>query len=313
MSIQRCPNEILDMVFHFLPFQSPDKAPTVVLSAMRTCSRFRAIAERHLIRVVYLRTAKKVTLFASYLTQLVDTGAYGKVQLPIEHMAVFGRYQIPFCKPEKAAEYILPFIISTAAPTLHSLVIFGFNSQWMPEEVDGYYLKNVVQPSVRFPNLQELVLLEQHIISLDREPEQEPLQYCYPQLTSLYTHNGPIESNIFALRALRRLRLDMLERYIRGFCPPSPPVSHIETIIIDVAPHLKTGARSIVRYLDRYDRMIRGYQTFIDSNSNSPESCIVVAKSPKNCRVHVGPVLRAWKDIVQGGPGYWKKEWKPIA
>jgi len=319
MLIQRCPNEVLDMVFQLLPFQSPGNAPGV-WSTMRTCSRFRAIAERHLIRVVCLRSAKRVTLFAAYLTQLINTGAYGNARLPIEHMAVFGKYQIQFydgpqtkSKTEKAAEYILPFIISTAAPTLHSLVIFGFDSQYMPEQVNGQHVANIVQPSVHFPKLQKLVLLEQHTISFTRELEQDSLQYCYPQLTSIYIHNGHIEGDIFALRTLRRVRLDMLDQVNRWSCPTCPSVSHIETIIIDVTPYMKTFAKSCNGYLERYNQTIELYQTFINSNSNSLESYIAVAKSPMNRRVHMGPVLKAWKDIIQGGSGCWTKEWRPTA
>ena len=320
MSIQRCPNEVLDMVFHFLPFQSPDKAPAVVLSTMRTCSRFRAIAERHLIRVVCLQNAKRVNLFAAYLTQLINTGAYGKARLPIEHMAVFGKYQIALfgfprerSEPEKAAEYILPFIISTAAPTLHSLVIFGFDAQRMPEQVNDEDFRNIVQPSVRFPKLQKLILLEQRTISLYRKPEENSLQYCYPKLTALYTHSGPINGDIIALHTLRRLRLDMLDPYCTDACPSCPSGSHIETIIIDATPYTELFARTYIRYKERYIQRVKYYQALVNSASNSLEGCVVVGRSPKNRRVHAGPVLRAWKDIVQGRLGCWEKEWKPIA
>jgi len=135
MSIQRCPNEVLDMVFQLLPFQSPDNAPAAVLSTMLTCPRFYAISKRHLIRVVCFRTAKQVNRFAAYLTQLIDIGTYGKTRLPIEHMAVLRkrRYEDPRkqSKPETAAQSILPIIISTAAPSLRSLVIFGNTSMTM--------------------------------------------------------------------------------------------------------------------------------------------------------------------------------------
>ena len=315
MSIQRCPNEVLDMVFQLLPFQSPDNAPAVVLSTMLTCPRFCAIAKRHLIRVVCFRTAKRVNLFAAYLTQLVDTGAYGKARLPIEYMAVLGKYRIPRyelprkqSKPEKAAESILPFIISTAAPSLHSLVIFGIDSQYMPDNDE--YVKDMVQSSVRFPKLQKLILLEQQIISLDRELGQDPLQHCYPQLTSLYIHTGHAKGDVLALRTLRRLRLDMLDQF-QNSCPSPPSVSHLETIIIDTLPYMKSVARYCVGYLGRYHTRIKSYHTFIESNSNSLNGGVVVAKSAKNRRVHTGSILGVWKDIVQGGSGCWEKEWKP--
>src|SRR5260370_1688607 len=132
MSIQNCPDEVLDLVFQLLPFQSPESGPAMLLPIMLSCSRFCAIAERHLIRIICLPTAEKVNPFAAYLTQLIDTGTYGKARLPIEHLAVFGKYQIPRGRPcrnisdaEKAAERILPSIISTAAPTLRSLLAFA--------------------------------------------------------------------------------------------------------------------------------------------------------------------------------------------
>jgi len=77
MSIQHCPDEVLDMIFQLLPFQSPDKAPTTLLHTLLTCRRFCAIAKRHLIRVVCLESAERVNLFAAYLTQLTDPGASG--------------------------------------------------------------------------------------------------------------------------------------------------------------------------------------------------------------------------------------------
>src|SRR5258708_29185832 len=115
---------------------------------MRSWWRFCAIAKRHLIRIICLPTAEKVNLFAAYLTQLIDTGTYGKARLPIEHLAVFGKYQIPRGRPwrniseaEKAAEHILPSIISTIAPTLRSLVIFGVGSGGLPrKQVNGEYI-----------------------------------------------------------------------------------------------------------------------------------------------------------------------------
>ena len=76
MSIQHCPDEVLDMIFQLLPFQSPDKAPTTLLPTLLTCRRFCAIAKYHLIRVVCLESVERVNLFAAYLTQLTSAGVY---------------------------------------------------------------------------------------------------------------------------------------------------------------------------------------------------------------------------------------------
>ena len=314
MSIQGCPDEVLDMVFQLLPFQSPENGPAVLLRTMLTCSRFSAIAKRHLIRVVCLQTAERVNLFAAYLTQSIDTSAYGTALLPIEHMAVFGKYQIPRSRPwrnaseaEKAAEHILPFIISTAAPSLCFLAIFGFDSRSIREEVGGRYVRNIVKPSVRFPKLQKLILLEQHIIRLDREEEDNEgsPQYCYPQLTSLYTHNAFVANEAFALRTLLELRLQIFAA-CGVFHPPSPPIVHAKTIIIDAPPYDTYTGAGCIRYHQThsmYDEKIESYHAFVKANSSSPESTVVVAQ---DFRVRPESVLDAWKDIVQGGPGCWK-------
>jgi hypothetical protein len=315
MSIQRCPNEVLDMVFQLLPYQSTDKAPAVLLSTMLTCSRFCTIAKRHLTRVICLQTAERVNLFAAYVTQLVNTG---QAQISVEHMAVFGKYQIPRGRPwrnpseaEEAAEYILPFILSTVAPSLHSLVIFGFDS---PPELG--YAKNVVESSVCFQNLQNLILLEQRTISLGREPEDDsPYTTLCPRLTSLYTHNGGINDNFLGLRTLRNLRLDMLGG---GLASPGPSalIPHIEAIIIDAPPYkenIVSGCRAFQQTRERYRAKIESYHAFVTSNSTSPSGCVVVAKSSEDLRVRIGSVLRAWKDIVQGGSGCWERGWKPTA
>lgn len=175
MSIQTCPNELLDLVFQHLPLESPDNAPAVVLSTMLTCSRFYAIAKRHLLRVVCLQNVDRINLFATYLTQLVNTGAYGEAQYPIEHMAVVraprGRFRRQRSEEEEAAEYVVPFIISTAAPSLHSLAIFGYFCENMPERLNGRFVQTIVQSSTRFQKLQSLILLEQSVVSLHREVE----------------------------------------------------------------------------------------------------------------------------------------------
>ena len=319
MSIQSCPNELLDLVFQHLPFQSPDNASAVVLSTMLTCSRFCAIAKRHLLRVICLQNVDRVNLFAAYLTQLINAGQYGEAQYPIEHMAVVREYEAPRGRPgrhkseeEKAAEFILPSIISTAAPSLHSLVIFGYYCQNMPEKVDGRFVKNIVQSSVRFQKLQSLILLEQYVVSLDREEEQTSLQRCYPQLTSLHTDFDDANDAVLALRTLRALRLRAPDGRLAP-CYPSPSDPRMVTITIDAPCHEGSFARGCCVYLqtrDHYRATIKGYHTFIKSNSNSPESRIVITKSFKD---PVGSILRAWKDIVQGGSGCWGKEWEPAA
>ena len=309
MSIQHCPDEILDIIFQLLPVQSPDKAPAVLLPTILTCSRFYAIAKCHLIRVVCLQTPHRVKLFAAYLTQLTDTGAYGKAVLPIAHMAVFGTYRISrgdyqwaTREIERVAGRTLPFIISTAAPSLRSLTVFGFDSHY--GKVDGRLVRITVEPSVCFPKLQRLVLLEQHIITLHRGKGQNDYSpsHCYPQLTSLYTNSRNVNNDVLALRTLCELRLDMLNA--RGFDFLSTPNRHIETIIIDSPPYPGQPSTGRVQTRSAYNEKIESYRAFIKANSSSPESSVVVAQG---LRVRPEFVLEVWKDIVQGGSGCWKK------
>jgi hypothetical protein len=313
MSIHHCPDEVLDMVFELLPFQSPDKVPAALLPTMLTCSRFCAIAKRHLIRIVCLHTAEEVNAFAAYLTQLIDTGTYGKVLLPIEHMAVFGKYRVPqfwawrptsrrnASEAEEAAEDILPFVISTAAPSIRSLAIFGFDSRSTLER-PGPSVNSVVKYRLCFPKLQRLILLEQHVIWLDGGSGE-----CrYPQLTSLYTHTRNVDG-IFALCTLREIRLDML-RVREALSPPSAPTHHVETIIIDAPPYQSSissgGCIRTHQPRSTYDEKIENYRAFVKANSSSPQSAVVIAQ---DLRVHAETVLDGWKDTVQGGPGCWKK------
>ena len=322
MSIQRCPNEVLNMIFQLLPFQSPDNAPTTLLPTLLTCRRFCVIARRHLIRVVCLQSAERVNLFAAYLTQLTsagvynNAGAYGSGLLPIEHMAAFGNYQPRQgrrwrneSEAQRAAESILPFIISIAAPSLRSLTIFGFGSRYTPSEVDGQHVNNIVKSSVRFPKLQLLVLLEQHIISLHRTETQNN-GYRFPRLTSLYTHKGCINDDVLALHTLRELRLHMLRASLDSYLPSSPNL-HIETIIIDAPPYQSSIGSGCIRWhqtRSKYQENIESYHAYVKASSSSSEGSVVVAEA---VRVRPKLVLGAWKDIIQGGSGYWKKGWEP--
>jgi len=312
MSIQHCPDEILDMIFQLLPFQSPDKAPAVLLPTILTCSRFCAIAKRHLIRVVCLQTAQRVNLFAVYLVHLTDAGAYGKALLPIEHMAVFGKHQTPrgrFLRnasaAEKAAECVLRFIISVAAPSLRSLTVFGFASRY--KEVDGQLVETIVKPSICFPKLQRLILLEQRIISFNRRegPQEGSLSHCFPQLMSLYTHRRRLSDDVLALRTLRELRFDTLGATVSNL--PSSQIPHIETIIIDAPRYESSVGSGCIRWHQTqlaYNEKIESYRAFIKAISSSPESSVVITRGD---RIHPEFVSDAWKDTVQGGSGCWKK------
>ncbi len=293
MSIQHCPGEILDTIFQFLPIQSPGKAPAALLSTILTCSRFCAIAKCHLIRVVCLQTAESVILFAAYLSKLTRTGAYGKALLPTVHMAVFGKRRITYgdstSGPEYDAARILPFIIRIAAPSLRSLTVFGFKSQIRKLACEPFTFE--LNPSICFPNLQRLVLLHQHLITLHRRVGQneDDLSHCYPQLTSLHTHSDNVNNDVLALRTLRELRVDIL--HARDFNLPSPPILHLGTIIIDSRADSRLDQTRSVHH--------EGIDKFIEANSSSLKCTVVVAQED-DC-VHPDFVLHVWEDIVQGG------------
>jgi hypothetical protein len=94
MMIQGCPVEVLDKIFEYTAYSDPENAQATLCSLMLTCSHFRTIAKRHFIRIVCLPNAEKVIAFAGYLKQVVESGDYGNGVLPIQHLAVAGKYRI---------------------------------------------------------------------------------------------------------------------------------------------------------------------------------------------------------------------------
>jgi hypothetical protein len=89
-----------------------------------------------------------------------------------------------------------------------------------------------VQYSVRFPKLQRLIPLRQHIINPDckhKQNESSP-QHRFPQLISLYTHYRYVGEGVIASHTLRELRLDVLEARWASHLP-FPSIPHIEAII----------------------------------------------------------------------------------
>ena len=114
---------------------------------------------------------------------------------------------------------------------------------------------------------------------------------------SLYINNELAKDDVLALCTLHRLRLDMF-----GWdhsCPSPPSGFLLETIIIDVLPRVMSFARYCGDgHLERRNRKIERCRTFVNSNSNSLDGGVVVAKS---CVRQMGSVLGAWRDIVQGG------------
>ena len=225
--------------------------------------------------------------------------------LPIEHLAACGNYipqgsysRSPEREAQRAAELILPFIISIAAPSIRSLTIFGFISQ-VTREVDGRRVENIVESSVRFPKLQWLVLLDQNII----RPYHGQVGYRFPRLTSLYTDRDCIGHDLLALDTLREFRLDMLRSSYKTSVSFLQDL-RVETFIIDATPHhyFWGGTQSM------HQEWVESFHEFVKASSSSSESSVIVAKA--TC-IRPKLVLGAWGDIVQGGSGYWKKGWRP--
>ena len=177
-----------------MTYLDPENAQAVLCSLMRICSHFRVIAKRHFIRIVCLPNARKVNAFTGYLIQVVESGGYGTRVLPIQHLAVAGKYRLPrgrLYQPRTAAEVEAesypPWIITIPSPSLLTLTIVGVDS---PKEVEGVGKKNkrVVSDMVKFPQLRALVALDQQLIRLnsDRSGDNTPDIPNYPNLHKLY-------------------------------------------------------------------------------------------------------------------------------
>ena len=327
MMVQGCPVEVLDHIFEYTIYLDPENAQATLCSLMLTCSHFRTIAKRHFIHIVYLPNAEKVNVFASYLKQMVESGEYGKDMLPIQHLAVMGEYRIPrrrsfrsWSDAEVEAERIVPFIITTAAPSLLTLTIFGVDSNIVDVDTrEDFHNEMPLVPKVTtFPKLRDLIALEQHVIPVvllddDGNPDKRACQLKCPSLRRLYIPGYVGLSLPSALLPyLEYLRLEMLDQGYDG--PSREGVAHVRSLIIDIprySPFIVRGCFGYPQSRDEYDSKISKYQTLIDEVGNPERSGIVIPADGFTEYVDRGRILSAWIDAVVGAPGCWATEWVP--
>ena len=333
MTIQSCPVEVLDKIFESTAYSDPENAQATLYSLMLTCSHFRTIAKRHFIRIVCLPSAEMVNSFASYLKNVVKSGEYGKGVLPIQHLAVAGNYRIPQglsfrnrSDAEVEAERIVPFIITTAAPSLLTLTIVGVDSDFLdvdPQEIP--YVPN----GTTFPNLRDLIALEQHVVPLlygipDTRasqltvsllygiPDTQASQLTYPSLRRLYISGDPRISLHSTLPYLEDLRLDMLDQELLGSLPGE--LEHVRSLIIDAPGYYSfifIGCIGLPQSRDEYTSKISKYQTLIDKVGNPERNGIVIPVDGFTNYINRVRILSAWADAVVGGVGCWSPEWVP--
>ena len=325
--IQGCPVEVLDNIFEYTAYSDPENAQVTLRSLMLTCSHFRAIAKRHFICIVSLPNAEKVNAFAGYLKQVVESSDYGNSVLPIQHLAVAGEYRSPqglsfrnLSAAEDKAEKILPFIITTAAPSLFTLTIFGVDAGYGPVDTGGtpYHGRIYVPDGTVFPKLRDLIALEQYIISLvlrdsNRKLDKRACQLRYPVLRRLYIpgYGGGVLP--FVLPFLDDLRLEILDGV--QFDPPTrDEVGHVRSLIIDAPPYYPEYSSGCLVYpqsRDEYDSKISIYQALVDKAGAPGRSGIVVPVNGFTLYTDPGRILSGWADAVAGGAGCWSTAWVP--
>ena len=204
---------------------------------MHICSDSRTIAKRHFLSIVCLPNAKKANAFADDFNQVAESGDYGKGVLPIQWFEVVGKHRIhmgPSFQQTHAdieVRMILPFIITTAVPSLHTLTIFRVERHAITETIDtkeSYCVRRVPDP-VKFPQLRDLVPLEQNLICLNRAGKTINIS-GYPNLHRFYL--CPSASLLSLSPDLCHLRLEMLGRFF-SCLPRFKQTTNFHSLIID--------------------------------------------------------------------------------
>jgi len=328
MTIQNCPVEVLDNIFDHTAYLDPENAQALLCSLMLTCSHFRVIAKRHFIRIVCLPDAGKVNAFTGYLTRVVENGDYGTRVLPIQHLAVAGEFRIPrgrFSRSRTAeeveAESNLPSIVTIASPSLLTLTIIGVDGC---TEVEGvgktrHIYKRGISDVVQFPQLRELVALDQRLIplDLDKSGDNTPDISKYPNLHKLYILSDySLERLPSPLPNLRHLRLEMLDRMESAHArlPSLDKTLRLHSLIIDAPPYHEEIINGCFMYNQPkadYDRKIDKYRTFIKLVCDSGDSGVVIPAVGNTGSTSCTQILAAWANAVAGGVGYWTTTWAP--
>ena len=321
MTIQGCPVEVFDKILEYTPYSDPEKAQATLYSLMRTCSHFHTIAKRHFIRIVCLSTAEKVIAFAGYLRQVVESGDYGNGMLPIQHLAVASKFYFRRRNgAEVEAERIVPFVITTAAPSLLTMTIFGVYSfgETVTEGAGDHIQRLCVPVETIFPKLRDLIAVEQSTMQIvpwddNGDPDKRACQLKYPSLRRLYIPGygrGLLPST---LPYLDDLRLEILDT--RCLDPPSKEeVEHVHSLIIDAPkyfPFVPSGWCHSPQSRDEYDGKFSKYQILVDGVGNSERNSVVVPIGGFTHEINHACIVSAWADGVVGGEGCWTTTWIP--
>ena len=299
---------------------------------MLTCDYFRTIAKRHFIRIVCLTNVEKIDAFASYLTQLVESGEYGNSVLPTQHLAVTGMYRSHHRRfrrrrsdAEPNAKRVVSFIITTAAPSLLTLAIYGIDADHrlvFPSEGLGIesFCVTCVPNETKFPKLRDLIALNQRVLHLvlqddSRKPDKRACQLRYPNIRRLYIPSCDGSSLVSTLPDLHDLRLDTLEN--GSLAPPPPPreeLDHVCSLIFDFPRYISWIGEWDQPYIqprEEYDSKIGEYRTLIEEVGISERNGIVVPGEGFTGCTTQSRVLSGWADAVVGGGGCWTTAWTP--
>jgi len=249
----------------------------------------------------------------------------GRRMFPIQHLAVAGKYRVPRGRSyrvrssaEVEAERFLPSIITTASPSLLTLTIIGVDSYREVEVVGNRqsYCKKWVSDMVKFPQLRELVALDQQLIRLDFDKSRDNTVNIskYPNLHKLYIlNNYSLEGLPSLLPNLRHLRLDMLDS-TNARLPSLDKTLRAQSLIID-APQYRdliiNGCLVTHQSKVDYGCTIDKYLKFIKVACDPGNSGVIIpAVGHTGCTSH-RRILAAWANAVAGGVGCWTTTWTP--
>lgn len=300
MSLGDCPSEILDKIISDCAIDKLD-----LCNIMLTSQLFHSIARRHQYHAIQLSNHSQITGFAKHLGTICSNGVWptGTVP-PIRHLAMFGTYRRTWrFNDEQDEEYYGSSIeiLRITAPLLHSLTL----------QCIGAPTSLVIQ----FPHLNELVLLDQDVISFEEPYELvEPVTYpndSFPNVQRFY-FQGIYYTSIppKVLPSLNILRLDLLHPGY-GEIPAHMDTKMLRRIIIDAPfykPRILRGCKLTDQTMEQWQSVIQGYEEFTGAKGG-----VVVAPIQDDLVTSVDKVKKAWVDRMLGGEGCWAMSWGPTA
>jgi len=164
---------------------------------------------------------------------------------------------------------------------------------------------------VKFPQLRELVALEQRLIRLDFDKSGDNAADIsrYPNLHKLYILSDySLEALPSPLPNLRHLRLEMLDS-AHARLPSLDKTLRLHSLIIDAPQYHE----EIINHQPKadYDRKIDNYRTFIKLMCDSGDSGVVIPAVGNTDSMSCTQILAAWANAVAGGVGCWTTTWTP--